>query len=312
MGGDSNSQVIDEFITYLQSEKGASHYTVRNYAQSMNRCHDYFDRVNGQSKWSWINQDRDQYRSYVRQISREGLSGAAIRLQVSSLKTFYKFLMLRGRVKESPLSDLLLPKVEKKLPVFLTVEQTLALLRAPMEIFSQQENKNKQSEFYKAVRDTAILEMIYSCGLRISELCQLEKSQICHQSQSVRVIGKGGKDRILPVSPPALLALDKLHSLERECETMWAYPASQKEDKHISPRLIQLRLKSMLIHCGLDPKITPHKLRHSFATHLLNNGADLRTVQELLGHANLMTTQIYTHISAERLLKAYQAAHPRA
>lgn len=311
MDGDYNSQVVDEFIAYLKSEKGASQYTVRNYSQAMNRCMEFFNRSISGQDWAWDSQNRDQFRSYIRQISKEGLSGSAIRLQISSLKTFYKFLIQRGRIQESPLNDLVLPKVVRKLPVFLTVEQTFALLRAPMEIYSKQKNKT-ESEFFKAVRDTAILEMLYSCGLRVSELCQLENSQICQRTQSVKVVGKGGKERILPIGPPALIAFNKLHSIQRSCETKWAYPHSQNENKPISPRLIQLRLKAMLIHCGLDPRMTPHKLRHSFATHLLNNGADLRTVQELLGHANLMTTQIYTHISAERLLKAYQEAHPRA
>lgn len=308
---DSNQDWIDAFFNYLKNEKGASIYTIRNYSLALNRAVTFLDNSFGEKKWDWTMCSRDHFRSFVRHLSMEGLSGSAIRLQVSSLKSFYKFLIQRGFLHESPLNDLLLPKVERKLPVFLTVEQTFQLLRAPMEIYQQLESKTVKLQF-KAVRDTAIIEMIYGCGLRISELCQLKKDNIIKESHTVRVLGKGGKERLLPVSEPALISLEELWSFQADDWTPWSFPVALESKDPVNPRLIQLRLKALLSHCKLDPSITPHKLRHSFATHLLNNGADLRSVQELLGHANLMTTQIYTHVSAERLLKAYQAAHPHA
>lgn len=311
MNRDDNHLKVDDFLTSLASEKGASQYTVRNYSQSINRAITYFSDHNSNTDWRWENLKRDDFRSWLRQLSKDGLSGAAIRLQISSLKTFYKFLINRGVLNESPMVELLLPKVERKLPIFLTVPQIFQLLRAPFDLY-QNMDKKSDAQFFKVVRDTAILEMIYSCGLRISEVCQIKKSDLDLKSESVLVMGKGKKERNLPVSHPAIIALDKLWSLQPDGFSDWAYPVSIQSINPISPRVIQLRLKKYLVYCGLDPAITPHKLRHSFATHLLNNGADLRTVQELLGHANLMTTQIYTHVSAERLLKAYQLSHPRA
>ena len=176
------------------------------------------------------------------------------------------------------------------------------------------EEKTKRFEPTTCLRDAAILETIYSCGLRISELCNLVAGDLDWPQQLVRVRGKGKKERLVPIGAPALEAIRHFWQ-QRGYEPSGEMPvflARATTVAPIQPRIIQLRLKKYLLAAGLDPHLTPHKLRHSYATHLLDAGADLRSVQELLGHAHLVTTQVYTHLSTERLKRAYEKAHPRA
>ena len=187
------------------------------------------------------------------------------------------------------------------------------LLEAPLREIKEAAS-DKDIDPAPLIRDAALLEAIYSCGLRISELCQLQAGDLEWEEQLVRVLGKGKKERQLPIGAPALESIRYYwqvigHPLTASAPVFFA---NHKKSSPIYPRLVQLRLKRYLRQCGLDPAVTPHKLRHSFATHMLDAGADLRSVQELLGHAHLVTTQVYTHLSTERLKKAYTPAHPRA
>ncbi len=308
-----NQVLVDNFVNALANERRASVNTIRNYTQALNETIRFLDSEGAvDNGWQWASLKRDHFRLYLRHLSRRGLSASAIRLRISGLRSFYRFLIRRSVVEDSPLDDLHLPRISRKLPGFLTMDQMLALLRAPLELYQKAPSAKHH---FKAVRDTAILETIYSCGLRISELCQMKKADFDFSGMSVRVLGKGNRERILPVSEPVSIAMESLWSQQlpwMRNNGVWAFPVYAHVDKPVSPRVVQLRLKHFLAHAGLDPAISPHKLRHSFATHLVNNGADLRAVQELLGHVNLMTTQIYTHISPERLLNAYRQAHPRA
>jgi len=234
-------------------------------------------------------------------------------LRFSALRSFYKFLIRNGLADVSPIKNLSLPKPEKRLPRFLTVLQLQALLEAPgLELRRAAKGGEVDASLY--FRDAAILEVIYSCGLRVSELCQLCAGDIDWAEQVVRVRGKGKKERLTPIGAPALEAIRaywKLRSVPVAGEQA-VFSARPGKATPLSPRTVQMRLKKYLAAAGLDPHITPHKLRHSFATHLLDAGADLRSVQELLGHAHLVTTQVYTHITTERLKRAYDKAHPRA
>jgi integrase/recombinase XerC len=243
------------------------------------------------------------------------LSRAATSLRFSALRTFYKFLVRRGVVEQTPIKNIILPKLEKRLPRFLSKEQMLTLLDAPLKEFAaQKEHAEKPPKAAPFLRDVAILETIYSCGLRISELCGLRAADVDWNEGILRVRGKGKKERLIPIGCPALEAI-RAYWKANGHEPSGANPVFSLEDnpeEPIYPRLVQLNLKKYLALAGLDPKLTPHKLRHSYATHLLDAGADLRSVQELLGHAHLVTTQVYTHITTERLKKAYQEAHPRA
>jgi len=302
-----------QFFRFLSNEKDASLYTQRNYRQALDEFEQWYRDTN-ESQVEWDKLERNDFRMFLRQLGRRELSQAAIRLRFSTLNSFYKFLMRRGLVESSPVKDVTLPKPAKRLPQFLTIDQMNALLDAPMRELSTKEGTNKKLSQVPSLRDRAILETIYSCGLRIGEICQMLAGEIEPDDLVVNVHGKGKKERQVPIGRAAVEAirlywesLVKPPALDEP-----VFFASEKKRSAIYPRLVQLRLKKYLTVCGLDPTLTPHKLRHSYATHMLDAGADLRSVQEMLGHANLTTTQVYTHVTTERIKQAYDEAHPRA
>jgi integrase/recombinase XerC len=308
-------QWIDKFLAHLATDRGASVYTQRNYRQALTEFASWHLNER-KSAAAWKNLSRDDFRGFVRFLGRNNLSRAATQLRFSALRTFYKFLMRHGVTESSPIKNLSLPKPEKRLPKFLTKQQIEALLVAPFELLKIQKEKKAGRPISQiaALRDVAVLETIYSCGLRVSELCGLRVEDIDWSEQIVRVRGKGKKERLVPVGKPAMMAIqDYWNTFKRP--PGGASPVFFSETKKrapLSPLQLSRRLKKYLIIAGLDPSLTPHKLRHSYATHLLDAGADLRSVQELLGHAHLITTQVYTHVTTERLKRAYDAAHPRA
>jgi integrase/recombinase XerC len=307
---------IQKFLSHLAVDRGASVYTQRNYKQALTE----FSRWHLEERKSlpvWDKLQRDDFRSFVRFLGRNNLSRAATQLRFSALRTFYKFLIRHGGATASPIKNLSLPKLEKRLPKFLTKQQMEALLIAPVQLLQTQKKKKSAGRPISAsicYRDVAVLETIYSCGLRVSELCGLRADDIDWSEQIVRVRGKGKKERLVPIGKPALMAIQDYWNTFKQPPggASPVFHAETKKPAPISSCSIARRLKQFLIIAGLDPGLTPHKLRHSYATHLLDAGADLRSVQELLGHAHLVTTQVYTHVTTERLKKAYDAAHPRA
>lgn len=306
---------VQEFLQHLATDRGASVYTQRNYRQALEEfwC---WHKAERQSPPAWEKLQRDDFRGFVRFLGRHNLSRAAIQLRFSALRTFFKFLIRHGVVATLPIKGLALPRLEKRLPKYLTRQQMGDLLVAPLKVLDQPKRKSAGRPVSVAAcfRDVAILETIYSCGLRVSELCGLNVEDVDRQEQLVRVRGKGKKERLVPIGEPALKAIERYWTLLPQPPAGVA-PVFQSETKarsRLNPVMISRRLKQYLALAGLDPALTPHKLRHSFATHLLDAGADLRSVQELLGHAHLVTTQVYTHVSTERLKRAYDAAHPRA
>jgi site-specific recombinase XerD len=305
---------LNEFWRHLRTDRGASIYTQRNYGQTLAEFFRWF-QCERKAAPDWPRLERDDFRAYLRSLGRNRLSRAAIQLRFSALRSFYKFLIRRGMAETSPIKNISLPKLEKRLPRFLTVQQMLDLLNAPLlELAALRKHSGRPVEPALFLRDVAILETIYSCGLRISELCGLRVEDIQWSERVVRVRGKGRKEREAPIGEEALAAIRNYWNVlatspEGACPV---FLADESKAKPMYPRLIQLRLKRYLETAKLDPKITPHKLRHSYATHLLDAGADLRSVQELLGHAHLVTTQVYTHLTTERLKRAYNDAHPRA
>lgn len=305
---------IKNFLQHLTTERGASPYTLRNYQQALTEFGRWHESERQQPP-SWKNLQRDDFRSYLRCLGRNHKSRAAIQLRFSALRSFYKHLIRRGLLATSPIKNLALPKLEKRLPRFLTAQQMLDLLKAPLqELAALQKDSERPVEESGYVRDVAILETIYSCGLRVSELCGLLAQDINWDEQLLRVRGKGKKERQVPIGAPALDAI-RTHWQKLSHPPSGAMPvflAKPDQLAPIYPRLVQLRLKRYLAMAGLDPHLTPHKLRHSYATHMLDAGADLRSVQELLGHAHLVTTQVYTHVTTDRLKQAYDRAHPRA
>lgn len=307
---------VEKFLAHLATDRGASVYTQRNYQQVLTE----FFRWHFEERQSppvWEKLQRDDFRNYLRFLGRNNLSRAATQLRFSALRTFYKFLIRHGGAKESPIKNLSLPKLEKRLPKFLTKQQMKDLLIAPVRLLETQKLKNgagRPISTAACLRDVAVLETIYSCGLRVSELCGLRTGDIDRSGQLVRVRGKGKKERLVPIGKPALDAIENYWKILKQPPS-GASPIFLSETKiraPLAPIQLSRRLKQYLVIAGLDPHLTPHKLRHSYATHLLDAGADLRSVQELLGHAHLVTTQVYTHVTTERLKKAYDAAHPRA
>jgi len=311
----SQDEWLEKFFQHLATDRGASVYTQRNYRQTLLEFHGWHREVRQQPP-AWEKLQRDDFRAYLRFLGRQNLGRAAIQLRFCALRTFYKFLIRHAVLATSPIKNLSLPKLGRRLPKFLTVQQMADLLAAPTKLESRdgQEDSSNTNAVVLCRRDVAILETIYSCGLRISELCGLQAQDLDWSQSLVRVRGKGKKERIIPIGAPALEAIKSYWQLLPQAPEGISpvFLANAKEVRPVSPRDLQLRLKKYLAIAGLDPHLTPHKLRHSYATHMLDAGADLRSVQELLGHAHLVTTQVYTHLTTERLKRAYDQAHPRA
>jgi site-specific recombinase XerD len=311
----ANDRWIQKFLAHLATDRGASVYTQRNYRQALQEFSQWHHEERQQSP-VWEKLQRDDFRGYLRFLGRQNLGRAAIQLRFCALRTFYKFLIRHGVVGASPIKNLALPKPGRRLPKYLTKQQVLDLFSAPVKLMATPRRKGPGRPISPSVclRDVAVLETIYSCGLRVSELCGLRVEDMDWTEQLVRVRGKGKKERLVPIGQPALQAIEKYWSTLKRPPSGPApvFFAETKTAAPLQPVQLSRRLKQYLAIAGLDPGLTPHKLRHSYATHLLDAGADLRSVQELLGHAHLITTQVYTHVTTERLKKAYDAAHPRA
>jgi site-specific recombinase XerD len=289
--------LAEEFFRYLADERNASPRTLKAYRKALNA-------FAAENKGSWKKCTGDDFRDYLFALTKRGQARSYMRLQFSALRSFYQFLAARKQLRHNPIREVQLPKIEKKLPLFLTRQQVEELLNAP-----NREKKKRAAPVWMPLRDVAIMELFYSSGLRLSELTALNVSHLDPYTESVRVFGKGRKERVCPVGLPALEAI----SCYRAGANVHAGPLFiNKARRRMSVRSVWLVLKRYVRYTSIPVSISPHKLRHSFATHMLDRGADLRSVQELLGHASLSTTQIYTHVTVERLKKAYADAHPRA
>jgi site-specific recombinase XerD len=296
-GFDSEDPLVEEFLRYLADERNASPRTLKAYRQALTAF-----GLKNRTRWRKCN--ADDFRDYLFGLTKRGQARSYVRLQFSAFRSFYQFLAARKRMPRNPVREVQLPKVEKKLPLVLTRQQVEDLLAAPMR-----QPKNRSAPVWMPLRDVAIMELFYSSGLRLSELAGLDVADLDLYTESVRVFGKGRKERVCPVGLPALESISRYRAAAR----VHSGPLFiNKSRKRMSVRSVWLVLKRYVRHTSIPISISPHKLRHSFATHLLDRGADLRSVQALLGHASLSTTQIYTHVTVERLKKAYTDAHPRA
>jgi integrase/recombinase XerC len=294
---EKKDHLAEEFLRYLTFEENASPRTLKAYRHALAAF-----RAHNQKPWKQC--APDDFRDYLFAIMKRDQARSYVRLQFSALRVFYKFLVERKKLRIDPLRQLQLPKVEKKLPLVLTRQQVEELLAAPLKV-----PKERSAPKWMPLRDTAVMELFYSSGLRLSELAALNVDDVDLYTESVRVFGKGRKERVCPIGAPALEAIQKYRASANVHSSALFI---NKLRKRVSPRSIWLILKRYLRHTSIPISISPHKLRHSFATHMLDRGADLRSVQALLGHASLSTTQIYTHVTVERLKKAYAEAHPRA
>ncbi len=291
--------LVGDFLEFMAVEKNASPRTLANYAFAIG---EYLERSANFKDWQSCT--ADDFRLYLFECMKRDLARSTIRLHFAALRSFYKFLTRRKILKLNPLLEVQLPKAERKLPLVLTVRQVEELLALPFKV-----KQPRQAPAWTAARDAAVLEVFYSTGLRLAELASLDVEDFDFFNETIRVVGKGSKERIVPLGSHALAALQKYRGETRISEGALFI---SKSKSRISARGISGIVKKYTALAGLPVGISPHKLRHSFATHLLDNGADLRSVQTLLGHSSLSTTQIYTHVSTERLKKAYEAAHPRA
>jgi len=294
----ATDKLVEEFLSFLEVERNASPRTLRIYRDALR---DFRAQTNPPG---WRQCTAQHFRDYLFDLMKRKQARSYIRLQFSALRSFYRFLVARNRLTKDPVREIQLPKAEKKLPLVLTQTQIGELLAAPLQV-----KKPKSAPVWMPQRDAAIMEVFYSSGLRLAELASLNVNDLDIYTESVRVLGKARKERVCPVGAPALQAVSRY----RAAANVHSGPLFlNKGRRRISGRSIWLILKRYLRHTSIPIALSPHKLRHSFATHLLDNGADLRSVQALLGHASLSTTQIYTHVTTERLKKAYAAAHPRA
>jgi integrase/recombinase XerC len=296
---------LDQFCDYLAHERRVSPYTVRNYRAAIEHFVRHLELA-GKWREDFSGVTSTQVRSFLIEAGRSK-ARRTLHNHVSGLRTFYLYLLKQEVVANNPFTGLTLPKLDKPLPKFLTEAQMHGLLNAPILLW-----KDGRLGEFEAFRDSLILELLYGGGLRVSELCALNHGQVDLGQGVARVLGKGRKERICPLGPVALQCL-KTFIQRFDLEAALSAPlVCGRSGKRMQPRQIQKRLKIHLAAAGLPLDMTPHKLRHSFATHMLDGGADLRAVQELLGHANLSTTQIYTHVSIARLKEAHKQAHPRA
>ena len=288
----------DAFFQFLEVERNVSPRTLVNYRHALAE----FRKTVPEPAWRELT--ADHFRRYLFALSKRELARPTIRLHFAALRTFFKFLTQRHGLRDNPLTEVQLPKLEKKLPLFLNAQQIDELLSAPLRV-----ERSSRAPRWMPARDAAILELFYSSGLRLAELVALDVKDVDIFSESVRVLGKGRKERVVPVGAPALEAIQRYRQAAR-VETGPLFLS--KVRRRIAAANVWLAVRRYLPHTSIPVRISPHKLRHSFATHLLDAGADLRSVQSLLGHASLSTTQIYTHVTTERLKKVYDQAHPRA
>lgn len=295
---DRPDRFVEAFLDSLDVERGLSARTIGNYRHGLAVFRAF------QPAPGWKECTPEHFRAFLFDLMKQNAARATIRLHFAALRTFYRFLQQHHGVKANPLAQVQLPKAERKLPVVLTPTQIDALMQAPLLL-----PPSKQAPHWLPLRDVAILELFYSAGLRLSELEGLDVRDLDPYSESVRLLGKGRKERICPVGGPALKAI-RVYCDAADIRTGPLFISKLR--KRLSGRNIAAMLDKYVLAAGLPRGITPHKLRHSFATHLLDHGADLRSVQELLGHESLSTTQIYTHVSIERMKKVYDKAHPRA
>lgn len=288
---------IDKFIRHLDFERRLSKQTSKNYRRDLESLL-AFREYSGVDSWDGM--DSEHFRAYSASCYRKGLSARSIQRRLSACRTFFRYLMREKQVRKNPVNGVSAPKGKKRLPGNLDADRMARLLDIP-------------GSGPLIDRDRAILELLYSSGLRLSELTDLNMGDVDSNDATVRVTGKGNKDRIVPVGRKALKALDRWNS----SRVQLAAPEEQamfvsKRGTRISPRSVQARVDHWARQQGIDTKVYPHLFRHSFATHLLESSHDLRGVQELLGHANIATTQVYTHLDFQHLAQIYDQTHPRA
>jgi len=298
-------QALADFLRHLALEKNSSSYTVKSYREDLTQAISFFQERLGSTTAGPERVNARLVRAYLAWLSEQGYAKTTVARRMAAVRSWFRFLCRQGTMANNPAAGLRGPRQDKKLPHFLSAEQITQLLTAP------------SGDDPLCVRDRAILETLYSAGLRVGELVGLNLDDLDLETGTAVVRGKGRRERLALLGRPAQKALEKWLQA-RESLLASAAPQAAKavflnhRGTRLTVRSVGRLLEKYLRQTGLDPQTTPHTLRHTFATHLLDAGADIRGVQELLGHRNLTTTQIYTHVSTQRLQDSYQKAHPRA
>jgi integrase/recombinase XerC len=304
------SDDVADYLAHLEKERDVSPNTVRAYSRDLVEFSSYLGRYYGAATWSWQGVDRLAMRGFLAQLAKRGLGKRSMARTLSAVRSFYRYLHRNEVVDSNPARAVGAPKLDKHLPGYLD--------RAQIDLlFTMAETRAQFGGFVES-RNLAILELFYSTGIRLSELQGLSRGDLDMVSQQVKVRGKGRKERIVPIGDHAILSLRNYEARRDELLRGVGPKADRRAvfvsrtGKRIGVRAVQKAVTAFLSEIDEDAGLTVHSLRHTFATHLLDAGADLRAVQELLGHASVSTTQIYTHTSVERLKQVYQKAHPRA
>lgn len=290
---------VSAFLEHLRTERNSSSHTVRGYQDDLQLFCQFLTEVQGEGS-DPTQADARRLRRYSAWLSGRGYAPSTISRRLASLRSFYRFQRRRGAIVADPAGGLRNPKQPKRLPRLLRVEEVIRLLDAI------------QTDDPLGVRDRAMFESLYGGGLRVSELIGLNLDDLDLEQELVRVRGKGRRERLAPIGSMASAWLGRWLAVRQPKTTTEKGVFLNRYGTRLTTRSVGRLLEEHLVGLGLSPDASPHTLRHSFATHLLDRGADLRSVQELLGHRKLTTTQIYTHVTQERLLDVYQEAHPRA
>jgi len=297
---------IESFLNYLRVERGFSQNTLLAYRNDLSQLSDYVEAEAARQNVppSWADFGRQVMMSYLLNLKERGYAATTVARKVAAAKSFFAFLVAEDRVKDNPTRDVPSPKIGKSLPKPISIAQVKRLLEQPAGLSTPE-----------AKRDRAMLELLYASGMRVSELISLNTGDIDIQGGYVRCFGKGHKERMIPIHEKAALAVKEY--MEQVRPDLLRNPDDRalflnlRGDRLTRQGFWQI-LKGYAKAASLETEITPHTLRHSFATHMLNGGADLRSVQELLGHANISTTQVYTHLTSEHVRRTYEKSHPRA
>jgi len=288
------SYYIDKFLNYLTIEKNYSSHTITNYHIDLKEFESFL--VNHAPK-DIKEIDYFILRKFLSVLSERNLNKRTVSRKISTLKSFFKFMVREEEIKNNPANSLIYPRLDKNLPVFLTEEQVVKIINLP------------EGNSLLGIRDKSILEALYSTGARVSELANLKIGDVDLISGIIKVMGKGRKERLLPLGEPALLSIKKyIDSRTDKNPSLFL----NRNNGSLTDRGIRLIVDKYIRQAATNLRVSPHTFRHSFATHLLNRGADLRSVQELLGHSSIATTQVYTHLTIDTLKKVYDKAHPRA
>jgi integrase/recombinase XerC len=302
---------VARFVTYLNAERNASSHTVDGYFADLAQFVAFRWGTARNAPFLWMEVTDEDARNFVSALSKSGALATTTRRKIASVRAFFRFLRREHAAKSDPFGLLRGPRKAKTLPKVMSVDDAKRFLERPIKDFE----KGDATEF-AAKRDAAVFEFLYSTGCRISEACSVRWGDIDFRRGGLIVKGKGSKERLVILGSKAVAALQALRTLVAGLKPEFAADSAPAflsgKFRPLNPRFVERRMKIYLAEAGLPVGLTPHKLRHSFATHLLDAGADLRSVQEMLGHSSLSTTQIYTHVSVERLKDEFAKSHPRA